>query len=121
QGPGVRVDAGVVAGSTVPAEFDPLLAKLIARGSDRDQARARLAAALRDCEVVIEGGATNRGFLLELLDGEELRRGAVATDWLERRARAAASAEPDPMGRAAALCAAAILAYQRARAAARRN
>ena len=41
-GPGVRVDSGVVAGSSVPAAFDSLIAKVIATGATREEARTRL-------------------------------------------------------------------------------
>jgi len=115
-GPGVRVDTGVVAGSQVPAEFDSLVAKLIAWGETREEARARLCCALADTEVVIEGGATNRGLLIELLEDPEVRAGGVDTTWLDRRPRS----DRDDQA-AAALVAAAILAYQRTRRRARRN
>ena len=46
-GPRVRVDTGVVAGSAVPPAFDSLIAKVIATGDTREEARARLACALR--------------------------------------------------------------------------
>ncbi len=112
-GPGVRVDTGVAAGGAVSPHFDSLVAKLIAWGEDRDQARARLACALGDLEVVLEGGATNKGFLLELLDTPELRAGGVDTAWLDRRT-------PGPRAHAeAALAVAAALLYQRRRAIAR--
>jgi acetyl/propionyl-CoA carboxylase alpha subunit/acetyl-CoA carboxylase carboxyltransferase component len=115
-GPGVRVDAGVVAGSVVPAEFDSLLAKVIARGEDREEACARLASALADLELVIEGGATNQGFLLRLLEDPDFRAGGVDTGWLDRRPNG-----PATENAVEALVTAAILAYQRARAAERLN
>jgi acetyl/propionyl-CoA carboxylase alpha subunit/acetyl-CoA carboxylase carboxyltransferase component len=116
--PRVRVDSGVVAGCSVPAAFDSLIAKVIASGDTREEARARLVAALRDFELVIEGGASNRGFLIELLESAEFQAGGVETNWLDRRAQDA----PAPSAFAAeALVAAAILAYQRERLAARSN
>ncbi|MBS0325294.1 MAG: acetyl-CoA carboxylase biotin carboxylase subunit [Proteobacteria bacterium] len=57
----VRVDTGFRAGDTVTPFYDPMLAKVIAWGEDRDRARQRLLAALDGCEVV--GVATNTGFL----------------------------------------------------------
>lgn len=117
-GSGIRIDTGVTAGSTVPADFDSLVAKVIARGDTRDQAIARLECALRDFELVVEGGATNKGYLIELLQSEDYREGGVATDWLDSWSdeRAAHTQHADT-----ALVAAAILAYQRGRGAARLN
>jgi acetyl/propionyl-CoA carboxylase alpha subunit/acetyl-CoA carboxylase carboxyltransferase component len=117
QGPGLRIDAGVALGSRVPASFDSLVAKLLARGETRAEALARLGAALVDLELVIEGGATNQGCLLELLESEELRAGGVDTGWLERFLARPAR---EPRHAVAALVAAAVLAYQREREAVRR-
>ena len=83
-GPGVRVDIGVEVGDEIPAHFDPLIAKIIARGRDRDEALARLHRALHDTAIVIEGGVSNKGFLLTLLDRPELRASEVDVDWLDR-------------------------------------
>jgi acetyl/propionyl-CoA carboxylase alpha subunit/acetyl-CoA carboxylase carboxyltransferase component len=83
-GPGVRVDTGVAEGDSVPPEFDSMIAKIIAHGSNRDQAIARLRRAVADTMVVIDEGTTNQGFLLELLGRSELRRGEVDTGWLDR-------------------------------------
>ncbi len=117
-GPGLRIDTGFAVGSEVPAAFDSLVAKVIAHGADRGEARARLAAALRDLELVIEGGATNKGFLLDVLASEAFRRGSVDTAWLERFAEAR---DAGPLHAPEALVAAAILAYQRNRNEARLN
>ena len=82
-GPGVRVDTGVAAGDTIPPQFDSMIAKIIAWGRDRDEARARLSRALRQTAAVIDGGTTNKAFLLDLLDRPEVLNGEFATMWLD--------------------------------------
>ncbi len=117
-GPRVRVDTGEAAGSRVVPAFDSLIAKVIASGASREEARARLAAALADTDLVIEGGATNKGWLVEILDHPDFRAGGVDTTWLDRFA---AAREPRRDHACAALMAAGILSYQRARALFRLN
>jgi len=118
-GPGIRVDTGIAAGSVVPPVFDSLVAKVIATGATREEARSRLACALRDLDLVIEGGATNTGYLIDVLDSAEFRRGGIDTGWIDRRVRdATAQADRDASD---ALVGAAILAYQRRRRDARLN
>ena len=87
-GPGIRVDTGVSEGDLIPADFDSMIAKIIAYGRTRDEALARLRRALAETTVVIEGGATNKSFLLDLLDQPELIDGSADTGWIDRvRAR----------------------------------
>jgi len=117
-GPRIRVDTGYVQGSTVPAAFDSLIAKVIATGADREEARARLVSALQDFDLVVEGGATNKGWLAEILDHADYRKGGVDTTWLDRFAL---TRERDDSLASPALVAAGILAYQAARARARLN
>ena len=82
-GPGIRVDSGVTEGDRVPAEFDSMIAKVVAWGDDREEALCRLRRALTATVVVIEGGATNRTFLLGLLRQPELTAGPVHNRWLD--------------------------------------
>ena len=117
-GPRVRIDTGVTAGSTVPAAFDSLIAKVIATGDTREEARSRLFCALTDFDLVIEGGATNKGFLLDVLTSDDYRRGGVDTEWLDRFV---ASGRAEPGFAVEALIAAGILSYQAARQTARLN
>jgi acetyl/propionyl-CoA carboxylase alpha subunit/acetyl-CoA carboxylase carboxyltransferase component len=108
-GPGVRVDSGFVEGERIAPEFDSMLAKVIAHGRDRDEALGRLRRALMETAIAIRGGASNKGFLLGLLDRPEVRRGEVDVGWLDRLA---ASGEHLPRaGLAAALVQGAIDAY----------
>jgi acetyl/propionyl-CoA carboxylase alpha subunit/acetyl-CoA carboxylase carboxyltransferase component len=82
-GPGIRVDTGVATGDVIPPQFDSMIAKVIAWGRDRGEARARLSRALKQTATVIRGGTTNKGFLLDLLDRPAFVRGEVDTTWLD--------------------------------------
>ncbi|HLV67617.1 MAG TPA: biotin carboxylase N-terminal domain-containing protein, partial [Polyangiaceae bacterium] len=77
---GVRVDAAIERGAEVPPYYDPMIAKLIAHGEDRDAALGRLAAALE--ETRIGGVETNLEFLRSLVQSEAVRSGAVVTTTL---------------------------------------
>jgi acetyl/propionyl-CoA carboxylase alpha subunit/acetyl-CoA carboxylase carboxyltransferase component len=115
-GPGIRVDSGISAGLSVPSEFDSMLAKVLAHGATRDEARARLIRAMLDTRVVIEGGMTNKGFLLDVLGHASFASGGVTTSWLDE----AGLARPTrPV--VEALLVAAIHQYQKGRAAERAN
>ncbi|WP_439680749.1 carboxyl transferase domain-containing protein [Embleya sp. MST-111070] len=83
-GPGIRVDTGVSEGDTIPADFDSMIAKIIAYGHDRDEALGRLRRAMAQTTVIIEGGATNKSFVLDLLDQPELIDGSADTGWIDR-------------------------------------
>ncbi len=85
-GPGVRIDTGVVVGDSVAAEFDSMIAKLIAYGHNRKEALSRLRRALRESVIVIKGGTSNKSFLLELLGRGEVERGEVDIGWMDRLA-----------------------------------
>ncbi len=85
-GPGLRIDSGFVEGDRIAPEFDSMIAKLIAVGKDRGEALARLERGLRDLRLVVRGGASNKGFLLGLLEQESVRTGAVDVGWLDRLA-----------------------------------
>ncbi|MFF7245857.1 carboxyl transferase domain-containing protein [Embleya sp. NPDC008237] len=83
-GPGIRVDTGVGEGDTIPADFDSMIAKIIAHGRDREEAFGRLRRAMLQTRVVIEGGATNKSFVLDLLDQPEVIDGSADTGWIDR-------------------------------------
>src|SRR5258705_310088 len=109
-GPGIRVDTGVSEGAPTPADFDSMIAKIIAYGSDRDQALARLRRAMRETTVIIEGGVTNKSFVLDLLDQPEVIDATADTGWIDRvRAEGRLVSHQHS---AVALAAAAIEAYQ---------
>ncbi len=83
-GPGVRIDTGLAVGEVIPPLYDSMVAKVIAWGSDRAEALARLRCALRETTVVLRGGTTTKSFLLELLDHPEVVAGTADTGWLDR-------------------------------------
>ncbi|HSI03780.1 MAG TPA: hypothetical protein VLC93_04865, partial [Myxococcota bacterium] len=79
--PGVRVDAGVAQGSEVTPAYDSLLAKVIAHGSTREEARTRLLAALRATTVL--GVVTNQIFLSQLLESDAFKTAQTFTTTVE--------------------------------------
>src|SRR5579872_429199 len=83
-GPGLRIDTGVAEGETIPADFDSMVAKIIAYGQNRREALSRLRRALQDSVVVIRGGTSNKAFLLELLNRSEVQNGQADIGWLDR-------------------------------------
>lgn len=80
-GPGIRLDEGVYEGWTVPGEYDPLLAKLIAWGADRGETLARLGRALE--ELTIAGIRTNTVLFQKILSDPDFKCGAIHTRWLD--------------------------------------
>jgi acetyl-CoA/propionyl-CoA carboxylase biotin carboxyl carrier protein len=99
-GPGIRVDAGYQAGDAVSPFYDDLLGKVIAWGRDRDQAIARMRAALADLEV--GGVASTAPALARILDHPDFRAATHWTSWLEEAVdltgltpRSSSEAEPE--------------------------
>ena len=82
----MRVDTGVAEGDAIPAEFDSMIAKIIAYGRNRKEALSRLQRALRESVVVIKGGTSNKAFLLELLNRPEVQCGEFHNGWLDQLA-----------------------------------
>jgi acetyl/propionyl-CoA carboxylase alpha subunit len=76
----VRVDAGVEAGDEIGLAYDPMIAKVVAHGRDRDEALDLLAAALAETEV--EGVVTNLPFLRWLVAHPVVRAGDATTAFL---------------------------------------
>ncbi|MEP7368249.1 MAG: biotin carboxylase N-terminal domain-containing protein, partial [Dermatophilaceae bacterium] len=109
-GPGIRVDTGVSQGDLIPADFDSMIAKVIAYGRTREEAYSRLRRALADTTVLIEGGTTNKSFLLDLLDQPEIIDGSADTGWIDR-VRGQGRLQPARYA-GVALVAAAIEAYE---------
>ena len=83
-GEGIRVESGVESGSVVSVHYDPLLFKLIVRGRDRDEALARMRAAIAATEV--EGVRTTLPFLARVLEHPDVRRGLLHTQMVDQGA-----------------------------------
>ena len=87
----LRVDAGVRAGSEVTVHYDPMLAKVIAHGSTRDEALQRLSGALR--KLVVLGVTTNRDHLGRVLRHPDYVNATLHTRFLDVHADALGPAE----------------------------
>jgi acetyl-CoA carboxylase biotin carboxylase subunit len=111
-GPGVRWDGGIEAGSEIGLYYDPMLAKLIVWGADRDQALRRMRRALVD--LIILGVETSRDFHIRVMDDPEFQRGEIDIQWLERRLPTLLDRAPNSDSVRIAATAAALLA-ERAR------
>src|SRR6201981_1736000 len=81
-GPGIRRDSGMYEGWTVPMDYDPLLAKLIGYGTDRDQAIARLRRALN--EYFVGGIKTNISLFRRILSDPDFCAAKMDTGFLDR-------------------------------------
>ncbi len=104
-GPGVRVDSGLLAGTAVPVEYDPLLAKISTWGPTRERALDIMRNALGETAVV--GPATNLEFLAAIVDHPAFRQGDIHTGFVGERF---ADWRPDSRARErAALVAALVL------------
>lgn len=86
-GPGIRLDEGVIAGNTVQPYYDSLIAKLIAWGKDREEARCRMARALD--ELKIEGIKTTVDLHRRIINHPDFIAGKTHTRWLEDQLLAA--------------------------------
>jgi acetyl-CoA carboxylase biotin carboxylase subunit len=86
-GPGVRVDAGVEEGETIPPYYDSLIAKMIVWDETRDASIARMLRALAELEL--EGVPTTRDVAAEILRSPEFASGDYSTSLLEERLVAA--------------------------------
>ena len=94
RGPGIRSDSGVYEGWTVPLEYDPLLAKLVAWGNDRAEAVARMRRALAECEVF--GVQTNIPLFRRILEHPDFAAGEFDTGFIDRVLAGGLMAEDEP-------------------------
>jgi 3-methylcrotonyl-CoA carboxylase alpha subunit len=105
-----RVDAAFDEHGEVTTAYDPMIAKVIVHGADREAARLRMLDALD--ESAIFGVKTNLGFARRLVGSTQFTDGAVDTGWLDSEAAAALLAAPE-LPREALLVAADVLASAR--------
>jgi acetyl-CoA carboxylase, biotin carboxylase subunit len=111
-GPGIRLDDGVYTGWTVPNDYDPMLGKLIAWGSDRAEAIERLRRALD--EYYATGIKTNVSLFREILATPDFQTGDIYTRWLDdylregRKSDTAGTGSDSKRAQLAALFAAAL-------------
>jgi acetyl-CoA carboxylase biotin carboxylase subunit len=116
-GPGIRDDSAIYAGFRMPIQYDAMIAKLIAWGSDRAEAIERMSRALR--EYVINGIPTTIPFHRRVMEDPRFRRGEIHTGYTRTPPPPAErSPEDEARLRDVALAAAAIAAYRRKAAAA---
>src|SRR4051812_6256141 len=90
-GPGVRVDSGVIAGAEISPLYDPMIAKLVVHGVDREHARRRMLRALDEFEIA--GVKTLIGFHKALLTHPCFVEGGTCHDLVESELMAARAAE----------------------------
>ena len=111
-GPGIRRDSGMYEGWTIPMDYDPLLAKLIGYGTDRDQAIGRLTRALS--EYFVGGIKTNISLFRRILRHPDFRAAKIDTGFLDRLLKqkddAASGATKDPQAEEVAVIAAGMFA-----------
>jgi len=109
-GDGIRIDHGLREGQDITAFYDPMIAKVIAWGADRDEARRRLIRALE--ETIIFGPATNKDFLVRIQAHERFAAGEATTAFLPEHFDAAALQAVHPSDAQAAM--ASVLQYRAA-------
>jgi geranyl-CoA carboxylase alpha subunit len=80
QGEGIRVDHGLATTAVVPTHYDSMIAKIIAFGADREQARTRLISALERTSLL--GIRNNRDYLLRCLRAPQFSEPDLSTAWL---------------------------------------
>ncbi|HEX7440824.1 MAG TPA: acetyl-CoA carboxylase biotin carboxylase subunit, partial [Caldimonas sp.] len=105
---GLRVEHALHSGVDVAPYYDSMIAKLVAHGRDRDEARRKLGAGLEN--LVVLGIATNREFLARCLRDPVFAAGAATTAFVDERAEELA--QPDPDVRAWLVAVAALLLFQ---------
>ena len=81
-GNGIRIDTAIYEGYTIPAVYDSMIAKIIAKGKDRQEAVSKMKNALEEC--VVYGIDTNIDFLISILENEKFKSGEFDTSFIEK-------------------------------------
>ncbi len=102
----VRVDSGVREGDAITPFYDPMIAKLIVHGADREEALGRMARALRECEAV--GLHTNAAFLQRIVASKPFAEADLDTGLIERHHDTLFAPQASPRASLALACAALI-------------
>lgn len=100
-GPGVRVDHGLIEGQAVSPHYDPMIAKIIAHGATREEARRRLIGALQNTQLL--GLANNRSFLEAVAEHPVFAAGDATTAFIAQNFDATQWVRPQPDSLALAL------------------
>jgi acetyl/propionyl-CoA carboxylase alpha subunit len=79
---GLRYDTGIESGSEISTFYDPMIAKIIAKGKNRQEAISKLTLALQ--ELVLTGFTTNKNFLTAILQNEDFQKGDFDTHFLDK-------------------------------------
>ena len=80
--PSIRIDSGITSGSVITPYYDPMLAKVITYGHNREEAIARMATALNDTALI--GVTTNIPYLQAILTNQHFRAGETTTSYLDQ-------------------------------------
>ncbi len=107
---GLRIDAGVEQGMGIGIHYDPILAKLIAHGGDRDAAIRKLVYALRQSSI--QGLQTNRDLLIRLLEHQEFRQGRAHTGFIAEHLNELSSGDDSQLSQASLVAAVLYLQKQ---------
>jgi 3-methylcrotonyl-CoA carboxylase alpha subunit len=108
---GLRIDSGVETGTEIGIYYDPLLAKVIAHGPDRETALRKLVYGLKDLDV--QGVKTNRDFLIRLLTQPDFQSGLYSTSFIESHRGELAAPDGTSQDRIAAMAVALYIEKRR--------
>ena len=79
----VRIDSGYIEGDTVSIYYDSLLAKIISKGKDREEAISKITEALE--KINIDGIQTNLDFLIDILSTNEFKLSKIDTNFISKQ------------------------------------